>query len=187
MSKLTQDEIKELILTKEKQDDIFKHSQEAQSANTQELFLKIRDDFLNYAIEESIARGYALDRYDKWYCIAKTIDKNYTLNFPYVDIADMVGTVSFRTYINFDAIMFLEEYNVSLLENNTNNLLDKNGFNTFCFKSTTSKQALLGYPEIKHSECLSETKPFDSECETKWVGMFLIILVVGIVLGLVYL
>ena len=40
MSKLTQDEIKELILTKEKQDDIFKHSQEAQSDNTQELFFK---------------------------------------------------------------------------------------------------------------------------------------------------
>ena len=183
MSKLTQDEIRELISTKEKQEDIFKHSQEAQSDNTQELFLKIRDDFLKYAIEESIARGYALDRYDKWYCIAKAIDKNYTLSFPYIDIADMVGRLSFRTNIKFEAIMFLEEYNVSLLENNTNNLLDKNGFNTFCFKSTTSKQALLGYPEIKHSECLSETKPFDSECETKGVGVFLIILIVGVVLG----
>lgn len=43
MSRLTRDEIKELILAKEKQDAIFKHNQELEADNTQELVAILKD------------------------------------------------------------------------------------------------------------------------------------------------
>ena len=55
MSKLlTQDLIEELILAKEKQDAIFKHNMEVEAEKTQELFSKIKDDFINFAVETSV-------------------------------------------------------------------------------------------------------------------------------------
>ena len=188
MSKLlTQDQIKELILEKEKQDAIFKHNMEVEAEKTQELFSKIKDDFLNYAIEECILRDYKLYDCNVDFCTAKAINKNYDLK---------LENVSPLTLVEVEDV--LGEVDSILLSKNLTNLLLQNGFN-LRFRGldliySTSKEALLRLNEPlnkpKKDFSVGKIEPvpkrtYDDPSETKWVGLFLIIVVVATVLGFI--
>lgn len=190
MSKLlTQDRIAELILAKEKQDAIFKHNMEVEAEKTRELFLKIKDDFLNYAIEECIPRDYKLYDCNVDFCTTKAINKNYNLKLENVRLLTLVEVE--------DVIGKVDSF---LLSKNLTKLLLQNGFDLrfggLTLTYSTSKEALLRLNEPpnkpKKDFSVGKIEPvpkctYDNPSEVKWIGLFLAVVVVAVVLGFILL
>ena len=184
---LTQDRIAELILEKEKQDAIFKHNMEVEAEKTQELFLKIKDDFINFAVEISVQMDYILCETAFDICLCKAINKELGLNLKNLDV------FSCRNKDNDQFHDFILDYDLPLLKKNLGLLLEKRGWvGDFKFGGsiyTTSKQTLLGGLTI-HDNTVVDKQSFTTEQgynedETKWIGLFLLIVVVAIVLGFI--
>ena len=190
MSKLlTQDQIAGLILEKEKQDAIFKHNMEVKAEKTQELFLKIKDDFINFAVEISVQMDYVLCETAFDICLCKALNKELGLNLKNLNAS------SFRNKDNDQFHDIIINYSLPLLRNNLRLLLEKSGWvRDFKYGGslyTTSKQTLLGGLTI-HDNTVVDKQSFTTEQsynedETKWVGLFLVVVVVAVVLGFVLL